>query len=39
MITAEDYNKNISAKGEATFGFQATKSANETVAITNISVN
>ena len=39
VITAEDYNKNISAKGEATFGFQATKSANETVAITNISVN
>lgn len=35
---AEDYNKNINANGQATFGFNAMKTAGQKIAITNVTV-
>lgn len=38
VVEAEDYNKNLDANGQATFGFNATKAAGQKVAITNVVV-
>ena len=38
VVEAESYNKNINANGQASFGFNATKTAGQKVSITNVSV-
>lgn len=38
VIEAEDYNKNVNAKGQVTFGFNATKTTGQKVSITNVTV-
>ena len=38
VIEAEDYNKNVSAGGQSTFGFCATKTAGQSASVSNITV-